>query len=459
MAEGSSWWGVSPKYPVHARGAGPTEETGSQTTLFSLIMADKEGDWNRLIEQSESEVFRPGRTLQRSPSRVERQISNETPKNVSQSVVSGSQPGTTSKRGRESPEQMPEEIRRRRTDSTERTQPDERSSDLQMIMAEINTIMAIEKMSANKKQVVFEHFSKLQILFQSLLIENQYLKGQNDILKLNSTQTTPKTYASAATQPLIPSLLKQRVVRESAPRCTVFISAKDKSSKDLQKIMTQNINPAKDKINIRSMRSTEKVLILETESEKDIEKLNENEALKKHQLVIEKPRKKDPLMIIYDLPTTKEEQEIKDTLYHQNFEQLLSKEQFMQKFNVRFKAGPRGKSTVHHVAEVAADLRKLILNKGRVYLDFTSHSVKDYVVVARCMKCQDLGHVAKYCRKQNSICSHCGEQDHAKTECQKKEQPPVCVPCNIRKKKCKGKKECPTHRMMLERLIQRTDYG
>ena len=164
-------------------------------------------------------------------------------------------------------------------------------------------------------------------------------------------------------------------------------------------------------------------------------------------------------MIIYDFPRAKNEQEIKDTIYYQNFEEAFSKEEFMLMFNLRFKAGPRGKSTVHHVAEVSADLRKLILNKGKLYLDFISHSVKDYIVVARCLKCQDLGHVAKYCRKQNSSCSHCGEQDHVKAECQKKEQPAVCIPCSLRKKKCKGEKECPTYRMMLERLIQKTNYG
>ena len=223
--------------------------------------------------------------------------------------------------------------------------------------------------------------------------------------------------------------------------------------------MTECIRPAKDKINIRSMRSTEKVLIIETETEKDIQKLNEMEALKKHSFVIEKPRKKNPLMIIYDVPSTKTDQDIKDTIYEQNFEESLSKDEFNQKFSLRFKAGPRGKNTVHHVAEVTSDLRKIILSKGRLYLDFTSHSAKDYIVVARCLKCQDLGHVAKYCNKQSSSCSHCGEQDHAKSECAKKEQPPVCIPCTLRKKKCKSRKECPTHRLMLERLIQRIDYG
>lgn len=111
------------------------------------------------------------------------------------------------------------------------------------------------------------------------------------------------------------------------------------------------------------------------------------------------------------------------------------------------------------VAEVSNQIRKEMVNQGRIYVGFSSVSAKDYIVVARCNKCRDLGHVAKHCSKEES-CEHCGETGHKKEACTKKKQAATCIPCTRRGKKCNANNqaECPTHRLMLERLIQRTDY-
>ena len=196
-------------------------------------MAEKKGNWNSVIE-SESEVFTPTRSLPRSPPRVERQVSSETPKISSQPTMLSSQPSTSSKRGRESPEQVSqEETRKRRTEEVEITS--DISVQLQMIMADVNSLIASEKMTINKKREIYEIFGKIQTLFHSVLAENEFLKGQNEILKLSSTQVQPKTYASALMQPTGPTLIKQKV-RDSAPRHTVFITAKEKNSKDYDRM-------------------------------------------------------------------------------------------------------------------------------------------------------------------------------------------------------------------------------
>lgn len=129
-------------------------------------------------------------------------------------------------------------------------------------------------------------------------------------------------------------------------------------------------------------------------------------------------------------------------------------EQFEEEFKIRFKTGPKGKATAHIVAEVSPGPRKGIL-ANRVYVN-----CKDYLVVPRCLKCQDLGHVAKHCPKEQSACNHCGDTTHEKKDCTKKEQPKVCIPCKTRNKRCaKDPKDCPTHKLLIYRLIQKTDYG
>ena len=198
---------------------------------------------------------------------------------------------------------------------------------------------------------MLESLAKLQSLYQNLLAQNEHLKGQNQVLKQQKPQL--KTYAAATRLPAATPTLTNKIESTTRPQHpTVFISAPGRTSKEIQKIMTQTIKPSRDKINIRTIRSTEKVLILETETEDDLKKINEN--LKPHNLTIEKPRKRNPLIIIYDIPTERTEKEITDAIYNQNFDSTMSREDFEKQFKLRFKTGQRNKPTVHHVAEVSA---------------------------------------------------------------------------------------------------------
>ena len=77
-------------------------------------------------------------------------------------------------------------------------------------MADVNSLLANEKMTTNKKRDIYETIEKIQTLFHSVLAENEFLKGQNQILKLSSTQVQTRTYASAVSQPTVPTLIKQK---------------------------------------------------------------------------------------------------------------------------------------------------------------------------------------------------------------------------------------------------------
>ena len=163
---------------------------------------------------------------------------------------------------------------------------------------------------------------------------------------------------------------------------------------------------------------------------------------------------------MYDVPSDKSNEELNEKIYTQNFSDKMSREQFYQHFKLRFKIGPREKHYVHHVIEVSPQMRREILNRSRLYLKFTSHNAKDYLVLARCNICQDLGHVSKYCKQKDSVCAHCGEIGHRKDVCEKKQQPAVCIPCSLRNKKCApNRKDCPTYNLLWNRMLNRIDYG
>jgi hypothetical protein len=172
-------------------------------------------------------------------------------------------------------------------------------------------------------------------------------------------------------------------------------------------------------------------------------------------LKIEEPKKRNPLKILYDVDSSLTSRELKENIIQQNLHEHSVEEEGIVP---RFKTGPRDKPTVHWVIQMAPRVRQHVLQQGtRLYMGFSSLKVRDFLQVARCLKCHDLGHVAKHCSGQK-CCRRCDATDHKKPDCKSKNQ--VCIPCSKRKLKCNTKREdCPSYRTLYQRQWENTDYG
>uniref|UniRef100_A0A6P7GKV9 Uncharacterized protein LOC114339402 n=1 Tax=Diabrotica virgifera virgifera TaxID=50390 RepID=A0A6P7GKV9_DIAVI len=271
-------------------------------------------------------------------------------------------------------------------------------------------------------------------------------------------KTETISYAKVAAQPAV--AVRSEAEKKIAMRKednTIFITCdKAATGKKVQEELTRVLNPRTAKVRINRMRTAGKALIIEAASKQDLEKIKNHEQVKKH-FKCELPRKRKPLVIIYDVASADKEEDVIEDIRSQNFEHMTA-EQFAEAFKVRFRTGPRGRSTVHYVVEVSPEIRNVLV-RSKIYVGFSALNAKDYIVVPKCMKCQDLGHVAKHCAKEMA-CSHCGEM-HERKNCGKVEQPKTCIPCKSRGKGNCGKeqRDCPTHKMLVDRLIQKTDYG
>nr|CAD7573333.1 unnamed protein product [Timema californicum] len=136
-----------------------------------------------------------------------------------------------------------------------------------------------------------------------------------------------------------------------------------------------------------------KMVVIETEDSEDTENIkNGIQALEG--LKCEDPRKRKPLVTIFDVPSDMTVEELADT-------GRITQKEFLEGFEPRFKTGVKKRRVTNHVVDVSARVRNLLFG-GRVYLHFNGVSVMDYLVITRCNQCRDLGHRVKFCPKKES---------------------------------------------------------
>lgn len=305
-----------------------------------------------------------------------------------------------------------------------------------------------------------------------LALLNAELKGQVKILKddrWNTPHDTSPSYSSIVRgqrKDKIPPIMTRGKKTQPRNKFELLVQAKDKDDistpDEIKTKFLGTFDPVTEGIQLKNIRRTKKGVILETAAKEDMNKFLSNTELVKEGLTATEVRKRNPRIIIYDIPVEMEEERITEALFNQNKIDGINKEsELSEHLAFKFRRGKRDEPTTNWVLEVSPKMRNTLRNMERIYIGLRRCRVMDFSAITRCYKCQGLGHVAKHCRATKESCGHCGEDGHRIETCEKKDAPRACALCKRLGKPSDhpANNDCPTYNNTVEAWQQNTNYG
>lgn len=356
---------------------------------------------------------------------------------------------------------------------------------IQQCLNEVCTISTEGKLNSDQKlrianlcRKVVHGTSQMAVQYQSLKqkaiqthMSFQALKENHDLSqRLQDLQQC----IQGSSKPVVGAVSFADVIKKGASNfiqpsnvssVAIYPTDKMKSSEETKTLVQKLIRPDQMKLHVRGLRKTKNGgVIISTDTKGDIEKLKNSAQLTNSGLTVDEPQKRRPRIVVIGVPVSMQETEVFNCLFQQNLADQLqgaTLETFLTSIKLSHKSGRKDAETCNYVIEVPAHIRKALITKERVFVNWSSCPVRDFTLVTRCFKCQQYGHAAKTCRNEACTCGHCGELGHAMKECSKKAEPPKCATCLHFKKPSNhktGDPDCPAKTTAEKRYINSIDY-
>ena len=161
-------------------------------------------------------------------------------------------------------------------------------------------------------------------------------------------------------------------------------------------------------------------------------------------------------------------EELRKDLYNQNESVRIACRGDLADFKKLFRPvrcwRDKGRKTYSSIADAAPPVRKPLVEEmeGKVHLGWMRVRVTDYIGANRCYRCQNYGHIAKFCPASSEKCGHCAGEGHSLKGCPNLDKPPSSGACKNRRKTSihsNRSKTCPSYLQAARQNILRTDFG
>ncbi|XP_011861446.1 PREDICTED: uncharacterized protein LOC105558396 [Vollenhovia emeryi] len=237
------------------------------------------------------------------------------------------------------------------------------------------------------------------------------------------------SYASIARSPA-PEIQVSRGPTIELPKTTSFMivpeeesRSKYTSSQEVKETLCKVLKPAECGLRVSRLTLVRDGGVRVEALSPDLGKIKDNEALAKVGLKVQENIKYNPRLIVHGVPADMAAEDIVRELVAQNLEGWDAE---TVKMIYLFKA-KQNKYKTSCVIEVIPEVRKILLERGRIFLRYAACALADHVRIVQCFKCLSFGHYAANCRGKPS-CGHC-TGEHEMKDCRSRGTKPRCANC------------------------------
>lgn len=274
--------------------------------------------------------------------------------------------------------------------------------------------------------------------------------------RLETTSTTEKNE----------NLWSTVVKKKKFPPLIIKPKNTNQDSATTKNIVTQKINPSELSVEVNKFKPVGKgSVVIECNDGESLKKLkNKAVAELSDNYTIDIPKIVNPKVVIVGIQETYLNTE-EDFIQRVKSQICLSK--FDENVTIKFvkKYIPKNKQLYNVVLEVEPEVFKCLIKHGRMFINWGSLPIYEYVGVLRCYKCWKYGHKAIHCQQPNIICPLCN-QSHKSEDC--KSTVKECTNCkyahevlkipNIEFGHTVFDRDCVCYQRAHERAKSRTQY-
>ncbi|GIY37464.1 CCHC-type domain-containing protein [Caerostris darwini] len=178
----------------------------------------------------------------------------------------------------------------------------------------------------------------------------------------------------------------------------------------------------------------------------------------KNKFEIGKPIQRSPQIICYGVSDETTEETVANSIkQHCSLDETNQDVKIIHNFK-----GTRGRNWI---VETTPEIFSTLSKTSKLNIGWERISYKEYIRPKQCFKCCKFGHLAKHCKEEKPLCTHCGSNEHTWKNCKAS---PTCINCTQSNEKnnkknetnhCCTSKSCPIYIKEVKFIASKTNYG